>query len=710
MRQAIVAILLFLPVVAFAAFDRDLFVGVQSEAVNDLQQFLKNQGPDIYPEGQITGFFGPLTREAVKRFQARHGISQTGYFGSITRGIINELLEKPAAPEKPVATEKPAAPDTQVPVFLKTPRGITRFSEVSIVDAETDEPASYKIVCNNPIFSSPKKGRLVFEVRPHRHYTCQLTAEDRAGNASSKDLSFYTHGWFEVTSIEATSTPGLSVEFGTAILTNNSTTTLTLTTLPIKFGWLFSSATSSNIGALPLLLVKKIDGTVLSRNDFLIDISEKTKELKLNIGSIQLEPDSKFQLHLVLDELRVPLRAGDSLQIESASSTAPAEITPSLPQLGSVRFIRGAAVSIQSPPPAPVVPPPDALPLPAPPPPFVLTPSQILSPRIAPLPAPTSMQATFTRDLDVGSTGDEVSKLQEFLAADKILYPEGLITGYYGFRTAEAVKRFQARKTLPRVGRVGPATRLKLNEAYSSSQLPAVTTPPGALALPQAKPSPFKDDVLISSVAYREIDPASEHVIIRRVSSSSFSGARVANMDLSGWSIENNRGGRLTIPPALNIVFFDTASTNIKLPPGGEVVITSGVGYGSSFRENICTGYLAESNSFNPSLKETCPLFSLNELLAKQLNGACINVIERTRRCRQVVIGFEESAAGNACVEFSQEHLNYSGCVKDHRNSSSFFTDTWRVFLKQGSKFLDRSHDRVILRDKDGLIVDEYSY
>jgi len=74
--------------------------------VKCLQEFLKSQGPEIYPEGLVTGYFGPLTLSAVKRFQQKYwqeilapwGLTQnqpTGFVGSTTRAKINQLLLQP---------------------------------------------------------------------------------------------------------------------------------------------------------------------------------------------------------------------------------------------------------------------------------------------------------------------------------------------------------------------------------------------------------------------------------------------------------------------------------------------------------------------------------------------------------------------------------------------------------------------------------------
>lgn len=69
--------------------------------VKCLQQFLKNQGNSIYPEGLITGYFGNLTKQAVIRFQEKYkseiltpiGLQNgTGIVGEKTRAKINTML------------------------------------------------------------------------------------------------------------------------------------------------------------------------------------------------------------------------------------------------------------------------------------------------------------------------------------------------------------------------------------------------------------------------------------------------------------------------------------------------------------------------------------------------------------------------------------------------------------------------------------------
>ena len=49
------------------------------------------------------------------------------------------------------------------------------------------------------------------------------------------------------------------------------------------------------------------------------------------------------------------------------------------------------------------------------------------------------------RSLKIGSTGDDVTRLQQFLARDPAIYSEGVVSGYYGALTEAAVKRWQTK-------------------------------------------------------------------------------------------------------------------------------------------------------------------------------------------------------------------------------------------------------------------------
>lgn len=243
--------------------------------------------------------------------------------------------------------------------------------------------------------------------------------------------------------------------------------------------------------------------------------------------------------------------------------------------------------------------------------------------------------------------------------------------------------------------------------------LPPLGFGQGGTAAQKREPgvSPFQGTVRIATVRYSESNFRNEYFILDASNFSSFGVEQQKTIHLDGWTIENNKGERHAIPAALNILFVDATSRPIELHAGDEVLVATGDSpFASSFQENVCTGYLNESYALEPPLAESCPQFSRAALLSHELNGQCVDLIYNAPRCRQVNIGFEQSGAGNDCVLFSAAHLNYAGCVKDNRASDKFFTGRWRAFLNLKQKLWEPIHDRAILRDKDGLVVDEYVY
>ena len=98
-------------------------------------------------------------------------------------------------------------------------------------------------------------------------------------------------------------------------------------------------------------------------------------------------------------------------------------------------------------------------------------------------------ELNLTHSLVRGSSGDEVKTLQEFLKQFPDIYPEGLVTGYFGPLTEAAVKKFQERQQIETVGAVGPKTLSKINELITQGAGASGVIPSGLLTAPgiQAK-------------------------------------------------------------------------------------------------------------------------------------------------------------------------------------------------------------------------------
>lgn len=86
--------------------------------------------------------------------------------------------------------------------------------------------------------------------------------------------------------------------------------------------------------------------------------------------------------------------------------------------------------------------------------------------------APTASYAeSLNLLLKTGSRGPEVTTLQTFLATDSTIYPQGLVTGYFGALTKSAVIKFQIRNGLKGDGVVGPMTRSVLNAQIGGTSM-----------------------------------------------------------------------------------------------------------------------------------------------------------------------------------------------------------------------------------------------
>ena len=219
---------------------RHLREGMRGEDVELLQEILATD-PEIYPEGLITGYFGPLTKKAVKNFQKKAGIEQVGLVGPKTTAKINELLEfgagssgkvppglliapgiikklgyTPEAPEDQILPpgivkklgeeEEEEEEDTIAPVISEvgaTSTAVTSTSITWLTDEESDSNVWYGTSTPLEITTSTLEVSSDDLVLDHNLMISDLTASttyyylvssaDEEGNtATSSELSFIT--------------------------------------------------------------------------------------------------------------------------------------------------------------------------------------------------------------------------------------------------------------------------------------------------------------------------------------------------------------------------------------------------------------------------------------------------------------------------------------------------------------------------------------
>lgn len=95
-----------------------------------------------------------------------------------------------------------------------------------------------------------------------------------------------------------------------------------------------------------------------------------------------------------------------------------------------------------------------------------------------------SAQCTFSRDLTVGSRGDDVTCLQNYLASKGHFTYSGGATGYFGSVTKNAVAAWQAANGIsPAAGYLGPISRAKYS-SMAVAPAPAPAPTPGVPSVP----------------------------------------------------------------------------------------------------------------------------------------------------------------------------------------------------------------------------------
>ncbi|MES3006013.1 MAG: peptidoglycan-binding protein [Patescibacteria group bacterium] len=146
--------------------------------------------------------------------------------------------------------------------------------------------------------------------------------------------------------------------------------------------------------------------------------------------------------------------------------------------------------------------------------------------------------ALLTRQLQFGMSGSDVSDLQVFLAADRTIYPQGLVTGYFGSLTRAAVMNFQVRNGISPVGRVGPQTLAVINAQMGTGAVvgtdrraPAIG-PVGITTASSAATFVWNTDENSSAVLYYSTNPMMlvEGSVVSGVAISGTS--VIANLDL----------------------------------------------------------------------------------------------------------------------------------------------------------------------------------
>lgn len=211
---------------------------------------------------------------------------------------------------------------------------------------------------------------------------------------------------------------------------------------------------------------------------------------------------------------------------------------------------------------------------------------------------------------------------------------------------------------------------------------------------------------LSSSYNAKKSDSQEEYVEIRA------SSINKEPINISNWTLENQNRIKVKIGQASQLPFLGEINQqqDILLNPGDQAVIITGQSpIGTSFRINKCIGYLSQMQDFIPILPRNCPDPVKDEMLPASLDNKCIDYIDREFELCTIYITLP-TALSSSCKEYINERLNYNGCARWHKRDSDFYKPEYRVYLKRSSELWNNGHEKIILYDENGGIIDWSSY
>jgi hypothetical protein len=224
-------------------------------------------------------------------------------------------------------------------------------------------------------------------------------------------------------------------------------------------------------------------------------------------------------------------------------------------------------------------------------------------------------------------------------------------------------------------------------------------------------PSPYAGMVTIASNNASASDPAQEYVELQASSDNT------GDVDVTGWSLQSAVSGlHASLPEAAPIFVGGTVNNVVPVhlaPSASAIVTTAASPIGVSFQETLCTGYLAQLQTFSPSLGDSCPtpsdaLPQTAENL-RAYGSACIDYVNNMPSCYFAGTSLPTTLS-KACQNFISTNLSYNGCVAMYRSQQDFASPTWRLYLAMRRDFWNNSHDVIRLLDDKGRIVDVLSY
>jgi len=283
------------------------------------------------------------------------------------------------------------------------------------------------------------------------------------------------------------------------------------------------------------------------------------------------------------------------------------------------------------------------------------------------------------------------------------------------------------RRDEPAIATSGVTIQMLPSDESSEVFIPSAPKPTPKSPAPRSEPEPKPEPegpvpTPPAGFTVAELSPFFERVTIRSLKrpTNFFRGSFVLSASsllpeptsITGWRVVTNQNDPFVIPSGVGEYLASGYSEgDVMLDPRGSTTVYGKKSpFGPNIRLNVCTGYLNNVFPISPLFPKRCPAaIDRSEITA--FSGSCQSFLRSIRTCEEpntiLMSGFREDDI--ACFDYMQDRFGYGSCYRAHRNDEDFFTDTWYVWLDDVLPF-DLKHDRVLLYDTAGLLVDEYVY
>lgn len=213
--------------------------------------------------------------------------------------------------------------------------------------------------------------------------------------------------------------------------------------------------------------------------------------------------------------------------------------------------------------------------------------------------------------------------------------------------------------------------------------------------------SPYHNKVKISTIRKERNDNPS--YIKLRVSTKE-------EINLTGFVLKT-RHGEFVIPKGVERYKSNQTERNIVIEENSYIYLVNDSSpiRADAFRINNCFGYLADYDDIYPRTRCSYSYVKPEKEDLYHLHPVCQEYILDLRQYEIPNYSNNLSVATkSSCVSYLNDNFNYSGCYRNHYKDENFFKDYWYVYTN--SKLIEPLHDIIYLYDRNGYLVNTYSY